>query len=121
MALRFTVPSALRDGTYTSASIQIPDPSAGWASWIRFRPVIRAQDMNDPSLSFWFRFEWFDPVEGVWTQRGLGGGGWTGGPGALPPEVVTSREYLAGKTIRLILDVPVAMRLGATLDDFEDV
>ena len=105
-----------RQGTNTSSSFDVSTT----ANEVVVRADIHPDDYTVMANSLTLSVEVFDEARQVWRfERGLtwqGGNSTTkSGFNAPPSKFLDSAEY-RGKTVRVVLDVPSPMRIGAVVD-----
>jgi len=112
-----SLPRVRRQGTLVSGSVIVPAGVLG----VKAIGDIHPADYEDTTLSFWLHVERSE--DGGQSWRYVAGSRWVGGPFTDPetgavnpnPELFFSIPP-AGNLVRFILDVPVSMRVGGTLE-----
>lgn len=107
-----------RQGTLMSSSFDIPLDST--ISRITVQADIPTADYEDTRNSFMLNVEVFDEIAQAWKQDS--GFGWRGGRqigrgGVVnpPPTMGLDAVGFRGKRIRAVVDIPIQMRIGATV------
>jgi len=103
-----------RQGTLISASRAVP---AGAIGTVIIQATIGTADQTDPTKSVKVGAERWDPVDSTW--KFVAGMEYIGGPpsnrGYVDPGVEIPVANLAGKTVRLVVDIPVEMMIGGAV------
>lgn len=107
-----------RQGTLTSSSIVVP-ALANPDQDIIIRALMDAADIENTTLSFTFRIYFYDEEQAIWYQHGAmtwRGAPWVSPRPKVPPFMAIPLGELVGKTVRVELDIPDRMKLGATAE-----
>jgi hypothetical protein len=100
-----------REGTFTSASFQVPANTAA-GMMLELRADISAADLFDPLKAL--RISVAVEVNGVWTT--IASSRWRGQETTEPPFIrVLDLSVLRGRNVRLEVEIPERMQVGATL------
>lgn len=105
-----------RQGTHTSASIVVPSAATGD---LIIRALMTDPAIENPDYSFTLRIYYYREADALWYQHGAmawRGAPWVSWRPKAPPFIAIPLGDLAGKTVRVELDVPTQMSLGATAE-----
>lgn len=105
-----------RQGTLMSASIVVPPAATGD---LIIRALMTDAAIENPNYSFTLRIYYYNEADALWYQHGAmswRGAPWVSNRPKVPPNIAIPLGDLAGKTVRVELDVPTQMSLGATAE-----
>lgn len=107
-----------RQGTYTSASIDVP---ANITGLIKLTTDMLKPVLSDPANALSFNFEYSNDGGQTWVYGG--GVSWRGGDyldpegnPAVNPAVIIPATLFAGKKVRAVVDIPATISTGLIIE-----
>ena len=114
-----SIPTTQRQGSFQSGTFDVPGDATGVVRLVADIPS--DAEYADPANSLWIRIYYFDTATSTW--RVTASAKWVGGEHVDPDLGVNPRPYVAiriepfqGKSVRVEVDMPTRIRVGATLD-----